>query len=28
MNFKYGTYVWDPRYKGLDDYIYALLSKK
>ena len=23
MNFRFGTYVWDPRYKGLDDYICA-----
>ena len=23
MNFRFGTYVWDPRYKGLDDYIWA-----
>lgn len=23
MGFRYGTYVWDPRYKGLDDYIWA-----
>ena len=22
MNFRFGTYVWDPRYKGLDDYIW------
>lgn len=22
MNFKFGTYIWDPRYKGLDDYIW------
>lgn len=22
MGFQYGTYVWDPRYKGLDDYIW------
>ena len=21
MDFKFGTYVWDARYKGLDDYI-------
>ena len=23
MGFRFGTYVWDPRYKGLDDYIQA-----
>ena len=23
MGFRFGTYVWDPRYKGLDDYIWA-----
>lgn len=22
MGFQYGTYLWDPRYKGLDDYIW------
>ena len=22
MGFRYGTYVWDPNYKGLDDYIW------
>ena len=21
MGFKFGTYVWDVRYKGLDDYV-------
>ena len=21
MGFRFGSYVWDPRYKGLDDYI-------
>lgn len=26
MGFRYGTYVWDPRYKGLDDYIWAKLK--
>lgn len=26
--FQYGTYLWDPRYKGLDDYIWeAMLSR-
>lgn len=24
MGFRYGTYIWDPRYKGLDDYILAM----
>lgn len=28
MGFRYGTYVWDPRYKGLDDYIWARLRKE
>lgn len=30
MGFRYGTYLWDPRYKGLDDYIwgYCLQKKK
>jgi DNA primase (bacterial type) len=23
MGFRFGSYVWDPRYKGLDDYIWA-----
>jgi hypothetical protein len=23
MGFRFGTYIWDPRYKGLDDYIWA-----
>ena len=27
MNFKYGTYVRDPRYKGLDDFIWEYLLK-
>ena len=26
MGFKFGTYIWDPKYKGLDDYVYALIS--
>ncbi len=25
--FKYGTYLWDPRYKGLDDYIWQCLMQ-
>ena len=28
MGFKYGTYLWDPRYKGLDDYIWESLMGK
>jgi hypothetical protein len=27
MGFRYGTYVWDPRYKGLDDFIWARLKE-
>lgn len=27
MGFKYGTYLWDTRYKGLDDYIWAQKNK-
>lgn len=27
MEFRFGTYVWDPRYKGLDDYIWAQKNK-
>ena len=26
MGFKFGTYLWNPSYKGLDDYLYALKS--
>ena len=26
MGFRYGTYVWDPRYKGLDDFIWTKLK--
>jgi len=26
MGFKFGTYLWNPQYKGLDDYIYASKS--
>ena len=22
MGMQYGTYLWDPQYKGLDDYIW------
>ncbi len=25
MGFRYGTYLWDPTYKGLDDYIWKYL---
>ena len=29
MGFRYGTYLWDARYKGLDDYIWeGMMSKK
>ena len=28
MGFRFGTYVWDARYKGLDDYIWAQKNKK
>lgn len=30
MDFHYGTYVWDPQYKGLDDYIWesCLMRKR
>ena len=27
MGFTFGTYLWDPRYKGLDDYVWAYLSE-
>lgn len=26
--FQYGTYLWDPAYKGLDDYIWSLRQKQ
>ena len=26
MDFKFGTYVWDARYKGLDDYLWRDLG--
>lgn len=26
--FNFGTYVWDSRYKGLDDYVFAQLNKQ
>ena len=22
MGYQYGTYLWDPEYKGLDDYVW------
>ena len=28
MDFKFGTYVWDARYKGLDDYAWAYHKNK
>lgn len=28
MGFRYGTYLWDPAYKGLDDYIWEYLFGK
>lgn len=28
MGFQYGTYLWDPRYKGLDDYIWEYCLQK
>ena len=28
MGFRYGTYLWDPAYKGLDDYIWEHLLRK
>ena len=27
MDFKFGTYVWDARYKGLDDYVWECVKK-
>ncbi len=27
MGFRFSTYLWNPKYKGLDDYIYALKSE-
>ena len=26
MDSKFGTYVWDARYKGLDDYVWGQLN--
>ena len=28
MGFRFGTYLWDPRYKGLDDYIWEGILQK
>lgn len=28
MGFQFGTYLWDPRYKGLDDYIWEYCLQK
>ena len=28
MGFRFGTYLWDPRYKGLDDYIWEYCLDK
>ena len=28
MDFKFGTYVWDPRYKGLDDFVWEGMMNK
>ena len=28
MGFRYGTYLWDPAHKGLDDYIWEYLFRK
>jgi hypothetical protein len=28
MDFKFGTYVWDARYKGLDDYVENIKAEK
>ena len=28
MGFRYGTYLWDERYKGLDDYLWATIRSK
>ena len=28
MGFQFGTYLWDPRYKGLDDYIWEYCFQK
>ena len=28
MGFRYGTYIWDPRFKGLDDYIWEYCFQK
>ena len=28
MGFRYGTYLWDERYKGLDDYLWEKVKSK
>ena len=28
MGFQFGTYLWDPRFKGLDDYVWAQKNKE
>ena len=28
MGFQYGTYLWDPAYKGLDDYVWQCCYQK
>ena len=28
MRFHYGTYLWDPKYKGLDDYVWEHIYRK
>ena len=28
MGFQFGTYLWDTRFKGLDDYVWARMNKK
>ena len=27
LGFQFGTYLWDPRFKGLDDYVWAQKNK-
>ena len=26
MGFRFGTYMWDEKYKGLDDYLWAMIK--
>ena len=28
MGLQFGTYLWDPRFKGLDDYVWAQKQKQ